>query len=486
MRPPATILDLVEDIEAADIFDFNLGFAPLSAPTGSDNLPDFLPGLPPVESLPSEDNSFKGTSRPDTGKQGEAPDVAADAAADGIAVAFPFGKEEETSDIVNFTGLEWHVHDSHGGHDHETIDAFANAKPDGKGGGRPNPTEPPEEEPPTDPPADPTAATSFWSVTFGAADDAFDNYNIELQFFGSADLWGATADAIGGYTGGLIDAFLGSAEFLTSIIAQGYAADTYDGPYADLENGLTLTTNTAEDIVIEAYLSDIDGVGGILGRAGSYDQPDADNDDVLEGLPTAGLMEFDVADAGDLLSGATQGGLWDDTVLHEMIHVLGFGTLWDFETEGDVVSGWDTLVTDQLYVFDNGTRKPSDDVRAYAYTGTEANSQLVANEDSYWEIDGELLAAVESTGGAGTARGHWSEAFYGNEIMTGFINSLNDGANVGANYMDDITVAALADLGYTMETDETGAVDYDAMAASGTHFLETGEFVHWSEFDAIA
>jgi len=70
--------------------------------------------------------------------------------------------------------------------------------------------------------------------------------------------------------------------------------------------------------------------------------------------------------------------------------------------------------------------------------------------------------------------------------MTGYINSLGDGANVGANYMADITIAALADLGYVLETNDSGTVNYDAMAASGTHFLDTGEFMHWSEFDAIA
>jgi hypothetical protein len=185
------------------------------------------------------------------------------------------------------------------------------------------------------------------------------------------------------------------------------------------------------------------------------------------------------------LSGATEGGLWNDTVLHEMIHVLGFGTLWDIGTEGGVVSGWDTLVTDQLYVFNNGTRQPNDDVYGYAYTGTEVTKELEEN-DSYWLIDGQRMAAVESSGGAGTARGHWSEAFYDNEIMTGYINSLGDGANVGANYMADITIAALSDLGYVLETDDSGNVNYDAMAAAGTHFLETGEVLHWSEFDFVA
>ena len=66
--------------------------------------------------------------------------------------------------------------------------------------------------------------------------------------------------------------------------------------------------------------------------------------------------------------------------------------------------------------------------------------------------------------------------------MTGYINSLDDGMNAGANYMADFTVAAFADLGYTLDTGADGQVNYDAIAASGTHFLETGEVLDWTTF----
>jgi hypothetical protein len=48
--------------------------------------------------------------------------------------------------------------------------------------------------------------------------------------------------------------------------------------------------------------------------------------------------------------------------------------------------------------------------------------------------------------------------------MTGYFNSLSDGINAGANYMADIAIAALADLGYALETDDSGTVDFDAIA----------------------
>jgi hypothetical protein len=269
MRSPERISILTEVLENGDILDLDLDFVPLPAASGSDNTPELPADLPSCAELPPQDSPPGGAGRPDAGKQDPAPDLpqaAADAAENALRIAFPAGNEDQTVDIVNYSGTEWHVHDHHGRHDHESPDTFANAKPDGVGGsgGKPQPEEPPAEDPPPD--TGTGAATSFWSVTLGKLDDVSnDFYNIERQFFGDAGLWGAAGDAVDGYAGGLIDAFLGSAQFLTSIISQGYASDVYDGPYADLENGLALTTNTAEDLVIEAYLSDIDGVGGISG-----------------------------------------------------------------------------------------------------------------------------------------------------------------------------------------------------------------------------
>ena len=76
--------------------------------------------------------------------------------------------------------------------------------------------------------------------------------------------------------------------------------------------------NAIDDITITAQLSYVDGVGGILGqtginsvRAGSF-------------LPATATMQFDSADA----SYYSSVGLFDDIVLHEMLHAIGFGTIW--------------------------------------------------------------------------------------------------------------------------------------------------------------
>lgn len=295
-----------------------------------------------------------------------------------------------------------------------------------------------------------------------------DFYNIEIDFYGSAagdwDVW--ESDSNGGDSLTFLSAFEGAANFLTGFIANGLHSDSYDSRVVD-------------DIVIRAYLSDIDGAGGVLGRAGPESARSDDGDNVIDGLTVTGLMEFDVADADILLNGGSfgkgdtvEGGLWYDTVLHEMIHVLGFGTLWGVSNEQLPVShysdeygaslgyqgvpAWDNLVGDNaIFDHNNGTNRPTDDEFHYNYRGGANN---------LYDAGGSL--AVEANGGSGTARGHWDEYTHGNEIMTGYINSTKVDGNY--NYMEDYTVAALEDLGY----DLGDAPNYEAIAAEGTLFLQ--------------
>jgi hypothetical protein len=59
-----------------------------------------------------------------------------------------------------------------------------------------------------------------------------------------------------------------------------------------------------------------------------------------------------------------------------------------------------------------------------------------------------LYARVEDLGGAGTAGGHWKEAIYDNELMTGYVEG-----NGVHNIMSRVTLGALVDLGYAIHTD---------------------------------
>ncbi|MCZ6764487.1 MAG: leishmanolysin-related zinc metalloendopeptidase [Alphaproteobacteria bacterium] len=268
----------------------------------------------------------------------------------------------------------------------------------GKGGGKPKDPEPdPEADPEADPEPDPNPV-QFDPYTSG--DDTVDDnleYNITVEFNGD------------GWTQELVDVFIAAADFLSGVIAE----DRPDYIAGDDPNNFFSTD--IDDIQIKATMTNIDGPGGILAGAGPTHiiwDPSA-GDTSADALPFAGEMEFDSSDVGTYLA---SGQLYD-IVLHEMMHVLGFGTLWEYsgivETEID----------------DMGTRRPVDDVIVYNYLGAYATAE-----------NGGVAPAVESDGGPGTAGGHWDEVTFNDELMTGYINDLN--------FYTSLSIGALVDLGY--------------------------------------
>jgi hypothetical protein len=159
-----------------------------------------------------------------------------------------------------------------------------------------------------------------------------------------------------------------------------------------------------DDLLIDASAMVIDGQGGILGSAGPDRFRSGSN------LPYHGSMAFDSADLA-MLESTNQ---LFSVVLHEMGHVLGLGTIW--ATKG--------LLTGA------GTSDPE-------FTGAHATAEY--NALFHTSVNS---VPVENTGGSGTADAHWRESVFGNELMTGWLNS---GI---ANPLSRITVASMADLGY--------------------------------------
>ncbi|PHK98083.1 hypothetical protein CGL56_12905 [Neolewinella marina] len=159
---------------------------------------------------------------------------------------------------------------------------------------------------------------------------------------------------------------------------------------------------TLDDIVIEVALAPIDGPGGILGQAGPRFVRTAD------GLPLSGVMFFDVDDLAFL----EELDLFEEVIVHEMGHVLGVGTLWDYR-ERDLVR-------------QEGTNP--------YFAGRKANV--------FWNAEGGTYELpVENIGGRGTRLGHWRESVLRNELMTGFLN-------LGENPLSRITAGSMTDLGY--------------------------------------
>ncbi len=168
-----------------------------------------------------------------------------------------------------------------------------------------------------------------------------------------------------------------------------------------------------DDLVILVELASIDGPGHVLGSAG----PCVIRGPVENNLPLVGVMYFDVDDLTLLESE----DLLDDVILHEMGHVLGFGTLW--ELKHLLVGPARTGGTDPYF---NGAAT----LGAFNLAG---GTSYIGNK-----------VPVENTGGSSTADSHWRESVLGNELMTGYANS-------GANPLSAITISSLADLGYNVD-----------------------------------
>lgn len=173
---------------------------------------------------------------------------------------------------------------------------------------------------------------------------------------------------------------------------------------------LPALNETINDVVIYARIGPIDsaGSGGFntLGRAGPCFVNTTTN------LPAHGYMEFDEYDLDQLVAA----GQLTDVIVHEMGHVLGIGTLWNFRR---------TLLSGE------GSSDPF-------FTGVNARQQFAAlNTVTY---SGNPVP-VENTGGDGTRDSHWRESILTRELMTGFLNR-------SANPLSRLSVGSLADLGY--------------------------------------
>jgi hypothetical protein len=163
---------------------------------------------------------------------------------------------------------------------------------------------------------------------------------------------------------------------------------------------------TIGSILIDVLLQPIDGPGAVLGAAGPCLVRNADL------LSVYGIMFFDVDDL-DFLENI---GFFDEVVTHEMGHVLGFGTLWNFGR--------------------NLLEGAAPDPR---FIGPLAIA-------AYDRLGGEGTVPVEGDqGGSGTLFSHWDEATFFNELMTGFLNS-----SAKANPLSDLSVASMGDLGYVV------------------------------------
>ena len=188
---------------------------------------------------------------------------------------------------------------------------------------------------------------------------------------------------------------------------------------------------TVAGLLILVQFDSIDGPGNVLAQAAPcYAR-------TSNGLTVAGLMEFDTADVAGMARGGTLGAV----VLHEMAHVIGFGTLWNQTGHAclQLASDPPGLIQDTYFSCLGGTSRAGaefDSIGGASYTG----SNLVPPGGHKVPVE-NCGANTPSNCGAGTANSHWREPVFGNELMTGYVNS-------GANPLSVVTIASLGDLGY--------------------------------------
>ena len=200
---------------------------------------------------------------------------------------------------------------------------------------------------------------------------------------------------LGGLTTAQQAAFHTAAERWGQIITADVPAVVIDG-------------ETIDDVRIDADGVRIDGPGAILGQAGPVDLRPGSF------IPATGVMSFDSAD----LERMQEDGSLLTVIIHEMGHVLGFGTI--FDRLGLIVGAGGP---DPEFTGENATREYGD----LLGESTRPRSVPLAN-----------------VGGAGTRDGHWREEVFAHELMTGFLDT-------GANPISRLTIGAFEDLGYRVD-----------------------------------
>lgn len=243
----------------------------------------------------------------------------------------------------------------------------------------------------------------------------------------------------GGAAIAAVGAFDITLNFLTTMTTAQTAAFT--AAEAFWESAITSYFDVAPagtTLSINASIAPIDGPGTILGQAvptvitnftgGAFT------------YATQGQMLFDVADTPALEAS----GQFGTVILHEMAHVIGFGTLWNNTASPGFI---------RQNVYTNGTGQ---------FTGANALAQYQADLNP-----AAGFVPVELGGGPGTRDGHWDETgFTGNfnDLMTGFLNA-------GDNPISATTIASFADIGYTVDLTRQTAVPAVAVPAPMAFWL---------------
>ncbi len=187
------------------------------------------------------------------------------------------------------------------------------------------------------------------------------------------------------------------------------------------------TPRVADDLVIFAGITDIPDTpeSNTLANAGPcYMRGD--------GTTVIGIMNFDIDDIDYL----EDGGYFDETVLHEMGHVIGVGTYWkDLNLIADPSSP-------DCGAADPGPGNPGANT---VFTGA-----LAANAfDAIGGFGFPNAVPADNSGVCGSADSHWRESIFTNELMSPSL-----AGDEPSLPLSIVTVASIADMSlYTVNFD---------------------------------
>ena len=251
------------------------------------------------------------------------------------------------------------------------------------------------------------------TMTITVGDEPLEDYDIDLVFVSNGT---SSQDKI----------VEEAVELWESVIVAGVGDIDFSGrqvPVGGCGEGSPVIGDVVDDLRLFVTIDSIDGVGSVLGEATPcHVRVIPFLDDRVSGVITGRIL-LDEADVAVLESRGTLAA----TVVHEIAHVLGFGTIW---------SEFGLLIN------------PSVGGSAGADTHFEGPLAIAAFDAAGGNgYTGGARVPVHSGGERGIADGHWRQSVFGNELMTPFISP--SGAVLSA-----ITIESLADLGLSVNLDK--------------------------------
>ena len=214
-----------------------------------------------------------------------------------------------------------------------------------------------------------------------------------------------------------------------SLVTSAFAFDfslnlSFDSSYTASQQSIFNSAANYWESVITGYQPGYVGVDGISIDVGIIPVDDSDGEYGVLGWGTwdsyvsegsgqyftaTGYMQYDVPDIARLEDNNT---LYEVAV-HEIAHILGFGTWWNYDADISYVDG------------------------SGEYLGAAALAAYRAEFDPTADF-----VPVELEGGSGTADAHWDESIGAHELMTGWLDA--------PTFVSNTTIASFIDLGYTV------------------------------------